>query len=318
MVALRFAGVAGSPAGAIWTRGAPRHQASTISWGLGTSSLRSGQGSAMLLHERPCAPNGLDCSDPQPDFVQTVLNPPRPEDSFIRSRQQRYWGQPLGALLTRIASASLCGPQSQVGEFSTRQRISGQVAGGAAAVRTGPLSRMQRRRWAAGALRPPKLCDDLLKRAAAQGRSASPLAFASHPRNFSSAAKSAGGGSGASTTVGRSAGRSRWVARVDGLLRRAQQRAEALAASFEDGLGSAARAANSPLVASAVSAAAAAAAELEGSGVVPEDAVHPDLREVRPCWNSRRLGCACSRSAVVSAAADIACNEPLVCGACCA
>ncbi|CDJ42158.1 ribosomal protein L3p, putative [Eimeria tenella] len=85
--------------------------------------------------------------------------------------------------------------------------------------------------------------------------------------------------------IGRSSSRSRWVARVDKLIREGHQNAESLAAASDEGFAAA-----GPTAAAAVSFAAAAAAELEGGRTIPKDCVHPELKQITPAWNSRRCG----------------------------
>ncbi|KAL8442636.1 hypothetical protein Emed_007234 [Eimeria media] len=83
-----------------------------------------------------------------------------------------------------------------------------------------------------------------------------------HSRAFSSSSSSSSSSSVGSrpwSSIGRSSSRSRWVARVDRLIAKGRQKAEADAAASDEGFAAA-----GPHAAAAASFAAAAAAELEG------------------------------------------------------
>ncbi|KAL8272042.1 hypothetical protein Esti_004029 [Eimeria stiedai] len=122
-----------------------------------------------------------------------------------------------------------------------------------------------------------------------------------HSRAFSSSSSSVG--SSPWSHIGRSSSRSRWVVRVDRLIARTRQKAEAAAAASEEGFAAAGLHA-----AAAASFAAAAAAELEGERPVPPECVHPDLRPIAPAWNSRRSFFAAAVAAVGGAAAAVDVN----------
>ncbi|XP_026192197.1 50S ribosomal protein L3-2, chloroplastic [Cyclospora cayetanensis] len=85
--------------------------------------------------------------------------------------------------------------------------------------------------------------------------------------------------------IGRSSSRSRWISRVDDLIRKGHRKAESIAAASEEDFASA-----GPAAAAAASFAADAATELEGGRAVSLDCIHPDLKQITPAWNSRRCG----------------------------